>query len=104
MGSHTIDIPEMRERATEASDMLKVMAHPVRLMILCQLTQGEMGAGELQKNALLSQSAFSQHLTVLRNHKMIQARKVSQQVFYSLADPRIETLIESFHDVFCRRS
>lgn len=103
MSSSTIEMTEMRENVTEASDMLKVMAHPVRLMILCQLTQGEVGAGELQKTSLLSQSAFSQHLTVLRKHQMIKARKVSQQVFYSLADTRIETLIECFHDVFCRR-
>ena len=41
-----------------AADLLKVMAHPERLMVLCQLTQGEVGVGELQKNSFLSQSAF----------------------------------------------
>ncbi|USD44162.1 helix-turn-helix transcriptional regulator [Vibrio sp. SCSIO 43135] len=92
----------MQEKVTEAADLLKVMAHPERLLVLCQLTQGEVGAGALQQASTLSQSAFSQHLTVLRNHKLISARKESQQVFYSLADPRVETLIGSLHSVFCK--
>ncbi|CAM2890730.1 ArsR/SmtB family transcription factor [Vibrio neptunius] len=104
MNPDTLDIIQMRDSAEEASGILKIMAHPVRLMILCQLTQGEIGVGELQNNALLSQSAFSQHLTVLRKNHLIKARKVSQQVFYSLADARIDTLIECFHAVFCRRA
>ncbi|MGY3571636.1 ArsR/SmtB family transcription factor [Vibrio paucivorans] len=92
----------MQEKVAEAADLLKVMAHPERLLVLCQLTQGEVGAGALQQTSTLSQSAFSQHLTVLRNHKLITARKESQQVFYSLADPRVETLIGSLHSVFCK--
>lgn len=91
----------MQTNAVEAADLLKVMAHPERLMVLCQLTQGEVGVGALQQGSNLSQSAFSQHLTVLRKHQLIQARKESQQVFYSLADPRVEALIQSLHSVFC---
>ncbi|MCG9580839.1 metalloregulator ArsR/SmtB family transcription factor [Vibrio tubiashii] len=95
------DLKEMRSNAVEASEFLKVMAHPERLMVLCQLTQGEVGVGELQSSSSLSQSAFSQHLTVLRKHNLIKARKESQQVFYSLSDPRVETLIQTLHSVFC---
>lgn len=91
----------MQTNAVEAADLLKVMAHPERLMVLCQLTQGEVGVGALQQGSNLSQSAFSQHLTVLRKHQLIEARKESQQVFYSLADPRVEALIQSLHSVFC---
>lgn len=100
----TIDISSLKEmqgNAVEVSELLKVMAHPERLMVLCQLTQGEVGVGELQSSSSLSQSAFSQHLTVLRKHNLITARKESQQVFYSLADPRVEALIQTLHKVFC---
>lgn len=96
-----MNLAEMQSNAIEAAELLKVMAHPERLMVICQLTQGELGAGALQSGSALSQSAFSQHLTVLRKHKLIKARKESQQVFYSLADPRVETLIKSLHSVFC---
>ncbi|HFF3181286.1 TPA: ArsR/SmtB family transcription factor, partial [Vibrio cholerae] len=57
---------------------------------------------QLQQGSTLSQSAFSQHLTVLRKHGIIQARKESQQVFYRLADSRITALIQSLQNVFCR--
>lgn len=98
----TANIDQMKSNVEEVAELLKIMAHPERLMVLCQLTQDEVGAGQLQKNSSLSQSAFSQHLTVLRKHQMIQARKESQQVFYSLADPRISHLITSLHSVFCQ--
>jgi DNA-binding transcriptional ArsR family regulator len=96
-----VSLSEMQTNVVEAADLLKVIAHPERLMVVCQLTQGEVGAGVLQANSTLSQSAFSQHLTVLRKHQLIQARKESQQVFYSLLDPRIEAIISSLHTVFC---
>lgn len=96
-----ITMSEMQENTVAAAELLKVLAHPERLMVVCQLTQGEVGAGALQATSTLSQSAFSQHLTVLRKHNVIQARKESQQVFYSLADPRVEVLIKSLHSVFC---
>ncbi|EKF9070567.1 transcriptional regulator, ArsR family [Vibrio cholerae] len=97
-----IEMDEMKKNAEEVAELLRVMAHPERLMVLCQLTQSEMGVGQLQQGSTLSQSAFSQHLTVLRKHGIIQARKESQQVFYRLADSRITALIQSLQNVFCR--
>lgn len=97
-----IEIDEMKKNAEEVAELLRVMAHSERLMVLCQLTKSEMGAGQLQQSSSLSQSAFSQHLTVLRKHGIIQARKEAQQVFYSLADSRIAALIQSLQNVFCR--
>lgn len=97
-----IEMDEMKKNAEEVAELLRVMAHPERLMVLCQLTQSEMGVGLLQQGSTLSQSAFSQHLTVLRKHGIIQARKESQQVFYRLADSRITALIQSLQNVFCR--
>lgn len=102
MDAVQMDIHEMKDRAIEVSELLKHMAHPERLIVLCQLTQGEVGVGELQQNSALSQSAFSQHLTVLRKFGMVKTRKEAQQVFYSLADPRVESLIQSLHGVFCK--
>lgn len=103
MSEQTLNLSQMQQNAVEASDLLKVMAHPERLMVLCQLTQGEVGVGALQAGSTLSQSAFSQHLTVLRKHGLIQARKESQQVFYSLADARVIQLIQSLETIFCAR-
>ena len=97
-----IEMDEMKKNAEEVAELLRVMAHPERLMVLCQLTQSEMGVGQLQQGSTLSQSAFSQHLTVLRKHGIIQARKESQQGLYRLAASRITAWIQSLQNVFCR--
>lgn len=101
MGATSINIEQMKTNAIEVSELLKTLAHPERLMVLCQLINGEVGVGSLQQSSTLSQSAFSQHLTVMRKHGIIQARKESQQVFYSLSDSRIAQLIQSLQTVFC---
>ncbi|GAK83996.1 transcriptional regulator ArsR family [Vibrio ponticus] len=102
MSETQFDITQMQENATQAAELLKVMSHPERLMVICQLTQGEVGVGALQANSTLSQSALSQHLTVLRKHNIIKARKESQQVFYSLSDERVKVMMKSLHCVFCQ--
>lgn len=96
-----VELEEMKERATEVAELLKTMAHPERLMVLCQLVDGEVSAGQLQESSTLSQSAFSQHLSVLRKNNIVKIRKESQSVFYSLSDKRIEALISSFYTIFC---
>jgi DNA-binding transcriptional ArsR family regulator len=95
------DTEKIQSHAREASDLLKLMAHPERLMVLCQLTEGEVGVGELRKHSELSQSALSQHLRVLRKHGLVVVRKSSQQVFYSLADHRAVRIIASLQELYC---
>ncbi len=99
--TQTMDLTQMREQAGDVADILRVVAHPERLMVVCQLTAGEVGVRELQKDSTLSQSAFSQHLSVLRKHNIIRARKEAQQVYYQLADERMRQLIQSLHGIFC---
>ena len=90
-----MNIEQMQKNAMEAAELLKTMAHPERLMVLFQLAGGELGASVLLEKSALSQSAFSQHLSVLRKHGIVQTRKKAQQVFYSLADPRTKKLLET---------
>ncbi|MBU2871784.1 metalloregulator ArsR/SmtB family transcription factor [Colwellia sp. E2M01] len=96
-----MEVNEIKDKVGLVAELLKTMAHPDRLLVLCQLMEGEMGAGQLQESSSLSQSAFSQHLSVLRKKSLVSVRKESQAVFYSLADPRIAALITSLHDIFC---
>ena len=97
-----MDIEQMKQNAQMATDFLKTMAHPDRLLVLCKLVDGEMNAGILQEKSALSQSAFSQHLRVLREHGMVETRKDAQQVFYSLADIRVKRLLETMQATFCQ--
>ncbi|MCE2573429.1 ArsR/SmtB family transcription factor [Motilimonas eburnea] len=95
------DIEKMKQQSAVVAEFLKTVAHPDRLMVLCLLTQGEMNVSELSQHTQLSQSAFSQHLSVLRKQNIVKVRKESQQVFYSLADERIEALLAVLKTSFC---
>ena len=94
-------LTELHDMAAHACELLKAMANEWRLMILCQLAEGEKTVTELQTILGLSQSALSQHLAVLRREKIVTARKEAQSVFYSLAGEEAPKVMESLHDVFC---
>jgi len=95
------DILVMRENAQSVSELLKTIAHPDRLVVLCLLSDGEMGVTELRNHSQNSQSAFSQHLKVLRESRLVKVRKKAQNVYYSLAEPRIKRLLDSLQQQFC---
>ncbi|BEE16961.1 helix-turn-helix transcriptional regulator [Aeromonas enteropelogenes] len=92
---------EMTRHASAAAALLKALAHPERLMVLCQLVEGEKGVGELLAHSQLGQSAFSQQLSVLKRHGLIQSRKVSQQIFYSLASEAAVDVLGALQAHFC---
>ena len=82
--------------------LLKRMAHRDRLLILCHLTSGEISAGDLSRRSLLSQSAFSQHLAVLRADKLVKTRKDAQTVYYSLSNDDVLEVLSTLKQIFCK--
>ena len=96
-----IPIAEMEENATRAVTLLKSMANVSRLLILCHLSQGEITVGELVKLVDLSQSALSQHLSVLRREGLVTTRRSSQFIYYSLASDDVKAVIRTLYDRFC---
>ena len=100
----TTSAPEMAELhdvAAHAVVLLKAMANESRLMILCQLSEGEKTVSELQSLLGLSQSALSQHLAVLRRERMVTARKQGQSVSYSIFGEDATAIMKTLHQVFC---
>ena len=94
-------LTELHDMASHACELLKAMANEWRLIILCQLSEGEKTVSELQSLLGLSQSALSQHLAVLRREKIVSARKNAQSVHYSLAGDEATRVMETLHDLFC---
>ncbi len=94
-------LSELHDKASHAVELLKAMANEWRLMILCQLSEGEKTVSELQEILGLSQSALSQHLAVLRREKIVKARKHAQSVSYSLAGDDAPKVMHTLHEVFC---
>lgn len=96
-----MNLSDLEPKAAEAEAFLKAMANRHRLMILCELHSGERSVGALQDAIGLSQSALSQHLARLRADELVQTRRESQTIFYSLANPNVARLIHVLHDLYC---
>lgn len=93
---------ELMESASEAAaELLKAMANPQRLRVLCLLVEREMSVGEINALVPLSQSALSQHLAVLREKNLVATRREAQTVFYSVADGTVHDIIEVLHRNLC---
>ncbi len=95
---------ELQKNALRVAALLKAMANPARLVILCQLAESERSVGELERVVGLSQSGISQHLAVLRKGEVVASRREGQTVFYSLASADVVTLMGTLHAVFCREA
>ncbi len=91
----------MQRNATEAAELLKNLANPSRLLILCALVTREHTAGELEELVGLSQSAVSQHLARLRSQGIVATRREGQSIYYALSDDSAKRILETMHDIYC---
>ena len=96
-----MNIALLQENATSATALLKVMANESRLLILCQLIDGEKPVNELEEFVGIRQSALSQHLAILRNERVVKTRREAQFVYYSLASPEAKIIMKTLYTVFC---
>jgi DNA-binding transcriptional ArsR family regulator len=94
---------EMKSHAAEAAAMLKELANPSRLLILCQLIDGEKSVGELCRVIDLSQSAVSQHLGRLREANLVDTDKRGQMVYYRLCNMEAHALLSTLYLIYCKR-
>lgn len=96
-------IAELQKNASRATVLLKAMANASRLLILCQLAEGEKSVGELERRVGLSQSGLSQHLALLRRKGIVATRREAQSIFYSLVSREAEAIMATLYDVYCAK-
>jgi len=92
----------MHESATRASNMMKLLGHPHRLMILCELKVMEKSVGYLSRTIGISQSLVSQHLARMRHENVVSSRREAQVVYYALSEGAASTLITAIYEIFCQ--
>jgi DNA-binding transcriptional ArsR family regulator len=92
---------QMRLHASDAAGLMKALGNESRLMILCLLANGEHSVSELNEIVPLSQSALSQQLARLRQQGLVETRRESQTIFYSLAPGPTDRVIHLLHEIFC---
>jgi len=95
------ELGELKRKASSAATMLKILANEKRLLVLCNLLEGERSAGELEQLAGLSQSALSQHLARLRAEGIVDFRRDAQRLYYRVVDPRAKSLIQTLYQLYC---
>ena len=91
----------MREHAMDAAGLMKALGNESRLMILCTLMDREMSVGELNEIVPLSQSALSQQLARLRREGLVETRRESQTIYYSICPGPADRVIHLLHEMFC---
>lgn len=91
----------MARHAERAADLLKALAHPARLLVLCRLVDGETSVGELQPLVGLSMSALSQHLATLREMELVTTRRESQAIYYSLVEGPAIGVLDALYAAYC---
>jgi ArsR family transcriptional regulator, virulence genes transcriptional regulator len=96
-----IDSEVMERAADEASNLLKALSNRHRLLIVCQLIDGERSVGELAEFLNLRDSTVSQHLALLRKDGLVSARRDAQTIFYSIASAPARDILKTLYQAFC---
>ncbi len=92
----------MQHHAVDAAAMLKQLANPKRLLISCQLLNGERSVGELADYIGLSQSALSQHLAKMREAGLVDTEKRGHMVYYRLCSMRVHAVLSTLYLIYCQ--
>lgn len=96
-----IDPERLRGAAEVAVGTLKVLANPERLLLLCQISQGEFSVAELEELVSIRQPTLSQQLGVLRNSGVVATRREGKNVYYSVADPALLEILALLYRLYC---
>ncbi len=96
-----LNVAAMHSGAAEATAVLRVLANEDRLLLLCELSQGEKSVGELEELLDLHQPTLSQQLGVLRTEGLVETRRDGKRIYYSVADRKVLTLLKTLYDLYC---
>ena len=99
--SPVIDPEALRRAAGQAVGALKVLANEDRLLLLCQLSQGELCVSDLEERLDIHQPTLSQQLGVLRNEGVVATRRDGKRIFYRIADRQLLQVLVALYGIYC---
>jgi DNA-binding transcriptional ArsR family regulator len=97
----SVNLDLLKTSAGDATRYLKALANQNRLLILCNLIDGEKSVGELERAIGLRQPTLSQQLARLRSGNLVQTRRDAKSIYYSIADGDIRTVLQMLYGKFC---
>jgi len=96
-----LEMDAMREAADSACALMKVLANPDRMLLLCQLAEGEKNVGELQQALGIVQPTLSQQLAVLREEELVETRREGKNIYYRIASPQALAVLDVLYEQYC---
>jgi DNA-binding transcriptional ArsR family regulator len=99
----TLDPAALRLAAGQAVGALKLLANEERLLLLCQLSQGERCVSELEEQLGIRQPTLSQQLGVLRTEGVVSTRRQGKNIYYSVADERLLDILAVLVELYCSK-
>lgn len=97
----SVKLDPMQRAADQASDLLKALSNRHRLLLVCQLVDGERSVGDLAQALKLRDSTVSQHLALLRKDGVVSTRREGQTIWYSIASAPARQVVETLYRAFC---
>jgi DNA-binding transcriptional ArsR family regulator len=97
----TLDLLQMRSGASRACALMKVLANPDRLMLLCRMSEAEVRVGDLEEQLGITQPTLSQQLTVLREEGLVTTRREGKHIYYSLSSAEALAVMQTLYTQFC---
>jgi DNA-binding transcriptional ArsR family regulator len=82
------------------AEFFKALAHPLRIAVLDELREGEIGVNDLCQRLGVEQSSLSQQLAVLRGRNIVIGRKDGLNVCYSVRDKAVFKLLDVAKQIF----
>ncbi|MEP7061123.1 MAG: metalloregulator ArsR/SmtB family transcription factor [Betaproteobacteria bacterium] len=101
MPAAALDPYLLRRAASRAVGTLKLLANEERLLLLCQLSQGELCVSALEERLEIHQPTLSQQLGVLRNEGVVNTRREGKHIYYSIADQQVMKVIRVLYRIYC---
>lgn len=97
-----LPLTQMQAAAGQAASLLKALSHPDRLVLLCQLSQGEFCVSELEENLAIRQPSLSQQLGILRQEGLVETRRDGKQMYYRIASDDALAVLQTLYSRFCQ--
>ena len=91
----------LKTKAPQAAELLRQLANPNRLLILCHVAEEERSVGQLEADLGIKQPALSQQLAELRQSGLVKTRRQSRSIYYAIADERAQSVMAMLHEIFC---
>ena len=102
MENKALDFKNLSASIDRACRLLKILANPDRLLILCRLSSGELCVKDLETTLNIVQPTLSQQLTVLREEGLVTTRRDGKHIYYGLSSPESIEVISTLQEQFCK--